>query len=336
MVRANYWETFTAQPERLAVSGERVRAQLTELDAAPFRGKALGLIGMGASTHAGHVLTTAAGRHGIRASNIDASLISTGEVANPADAFIVTSESGESSETLQAAERVRPAPALAVTNVPDSPLTAITGRHVDLCCGIDSAVYTVGYTATVQAFALLSQWLGVSGSDNDVGDLPGRAAEVLESTQRTGVEIGADLLHSRSVDVIGHGVHYAAAAETALMLREAGRIPATAYDTYQYLHGPMEWIDRTGVCILFGCGREISLAQYVADAGAKTLLVTSSNVAPGPGVQRIRLPEVSEAATSVLEILPMQHAVGGLAQAQGIAIEGFRYRQEDTKVGGAY
>lgn len=336
MVRADYWETVRTQPERLAVSAERVQAQLADIDASPWRDGTLGLVGMGASTHAGHLLVAAAGWQGIRAVNIDASLMSTGTLTHPADAFILTSESGESSETLQAAERIHSQPSLALTNVSDSPLTALTDRYVNLSCGVDSSVYTIGYTATLQAFALVSQWLGTRAEGNDVSGLSGQVTEVLESTESGGNEFGAEIAGVKSIDVVGHGIHYAAAGETALMLREAGRMPAAAHDTYQYLHGPMEWLDTTGACILFGSGRELPLAEYVAETGAKTLLITSSDEALGSRVKRIRIPKASAAATSVLEILFMQHAVGGLAQAQELRIEGFRYHQDDTKVMGAY
>lgn len=337
--RGEYRQTVVKQPELLAESARQVRTQLGDLDPSPWREKALGLVGMGASTHAAHMLTWVAGNQGVRAKNIDASSLMSVEGSNDlADAYIVTSESGESAETVYAAQRLFNRSVLGLTNVPGSSLSQNVGTQVVLGCGVDSGVYTIGYTATVQAFALIAEWLNVKGIDVDIHGLPDMAEKVLDATESKAEYIGNEMAFYRSVDVVGHGAHYGAAAETALLLREAARMPAAAYDTYQYLHGPMESVGKDTVCIIFGSGRELSLSTYLESAtAANTLLITDDCSAEEKSRLRvINVPSLGAAAMSIVEILPAQHVVGAIARRKGLAIGGFQFHQQDTKLSDEY
>lgn len=310
------------------------RAQLAELDASPWQQGVLGLLGMGASTHAGHLLATLGGMHGLRVNNFDASVLAAGDgVFDLADAYVVTSESGESAETVRSVETLSgKRPTLGVTNASESTLSRVVDRQVDMSAGTDSPVYTVGYTATLQTFALVAEWLGLDGRAVDVQELPIQAAEILENADPNVKDFGSDISSARMVDVVGHGIHYAAAAETALLLREACRVPATAYTTYQYLHGPMECIDRGAACIVFGSEREVSLADYLTTIGASVVLIGNGVGAENTDTGIIQLPSSGAAASAVLEILPMHQLVGEVARRKGLSIHGFRYHQEDTKL----
>lgn len=140
------------------------------------------------------------------------------------------------------------------------------------------------------------------------------------------------LARSRTVDVVGHGAHFGSAGEMALMIREACRLPSGCYDTYEYLHGPMEWLDEHGACIIFGSGREIELAEFVASTGAATVLVTQSQEQIAPAVHVINIPQLGIAAAAVLETLPMHQLLRQVAAIRDLTIDGFRYQQDDRKV----
>lgn len=331
-MRAEFTSTILRQPEALRTSAVEVRQQLAALDPRPWQDGVLGVVGMGASLHASRLLVELLSRQGRRATALSAGAF-TGQdrTYRPADSYVLISESGESVEVIEAATQLRDAPTLAITNAVPSPLTNVTDAHLDLRCGMDSAVYTVGYTTTLQALALLTEWLGTAGPDSDVSQIP-RYAEQLQEVD-DGLAASADrIAQSRTVDVVGHGAHFGSAGEMALMIREACRLPSGCYDTYEYLHGPMEWLDSHSACIIFGSDREIELAEFVAGTGAATVLVTQSAQQPTPALHLIKMPPLGLAAATVLETLPMHQLLRHLAAARHLTIDGFRYHQNDRKI----
>lgn len=331
-MRAEFVPTILRQPEALRTSAVEIRQQLAVLDPHPWQRGVLGVVGMGASAHAAHLLVEILSRQGRRAIALSAGSFTGGDgTRRPADSYVLISESGESVELLDAAAQLRDAPTLTITNTVPSPLTEATDAHLDLRCGTDSAVYTVGYTSTLQALAILAEWLGVDGPDVDVSSIAAHAGRLLEAGQ--GLDAVAErMARARAVDVVGRGAHLGSAGEMALMLREACRLPSGCYDTYEYLHGPMEWLGAESACLVFGSGREIKLAEFVAATGATTVLVTQSQQEIAPAVHVIRTPSVGLAASIVLETLPMHQLLRQLAAIRHLAIDGFRYHQNDRKV----
>ena len=332
-MRAEFTRTILRQPAALDTSAVEVRRQLAGLDPRPWQEGTLCVVGMGASAHASHLLVELLSRQGRRVTALSAgSFAGKDDSYRPADSYVLISESGESVEVLDAATRLhRVAPTLAITNAVPSPLTTVTDAHLDLRCGTDSAVYTVGYTTTLQALALLADWLGAPGPDTDLAQIPHHAGQLLEAGSDTAA-VTARIGQARCVDVVGHGAHYGSAAEMALMIREACRLPSGCHDTYEYLHGPMEWLDKRSACIVFGAGREVELAEFVATTGATTVLATQANRATIPGVHVVTLPSLGLAATTVVETLPMHRLLRDIAASRNLTIEGFRYHQDDRKV----
>jgi fructoselysine-6-P-deglycase FrlB-like protein len=323
----DYYEAIAAQPARLVRSATAVRAALGELDLAPWRDGTLAVVSMGASHHAGHAFAHRLARHGHRVVNVTASALLDTERADLADSYLFVSESGRSRETIEAAQLVD-GPRLALTNAPDSPLAEVVDSVIGLAHGEDSKVYTIGYTATLQAYGLLAEALEEADLIDDGDDwraLPEQLAALLAAEP-------VDLDGLTSIDVVGSAASYASAAEAALLLRESCRIATATYETYQYLHGPMEPLELSSGCLLFGDGRELSLARYLADAGVRTVLVTAAEVPSDEPLRVVRVPDVPAMSRAVLEIGPVQVAAGALARVRGLGIDGFRYHQDDTKV----
>jgi glutamine---fructose-6-phosphate transaminase (isomerizing) len=322
----DYYEALAAQPARLVQSATAVRATLAKLDLAPWRDGTLAVVSMGASHHAGHAFAHRLARNGRRVVNVTASaLLDTGR-RDLADSYLFVSESGRSPETIKAAQLVD-GPRIALTNKPEAPLAQVVESVVGLDHGEDSEVYTIGYTATLQAFGLLAEALEKVDAFDDWPELPGRLATLLSAEP-------VDLNGLTSIDVVGSASAYASAAEAALVLRESCRITTATYETYQYLHGPMEPLEPSSGCLIFGDDREVSLAGYLAGAGVPTVLVTAVDVAGDERLRVVRVPDVPAMSRAVLEIVPVQVAAGALARVRGLGIDGFRYHQDDTKVDG--
>lgn len=322
----DYYEAVAGQPSRLSDSATAVRAALSAIDLWPWRAGVLGVVSMGASHHAGHAFAHRLARSGRRVVNVTASSLLDVGRGDLADCYLFVSEGGRSRETIEAAQLVD-GPRLALTNAPASPLGQLADAVIDLGHGEDSKVYTVGYTATLQALGLLASALDSVDDGDDWSSLPGRLAALLGAGSG-----GADFDGAASIDFVGAAASYAAAAEGALLIRESTRISTATYETYQYLHGPMEPLEASTGCVLFGDGREVALARYVAGTGARTVLVTSVDVPSTAGLQVVRIPNTPAMSRAVLEISPVQVIAGELARARGLGIDGFRHHQDDTKV----
>jgi glutamine---fructose-6-phosphate transaminase (isomerizing) len=163
-------------------------------------------------------------------------------------------------------------------------------------------------------------------------------------------ELAAGLLDTlrglTSFDLVGSGLQAGTAAQGALLLREVAKLPAAAYETYQYLHGPLESAAPGRGLLAVGGAREARLAASMADAGATTVLITALDDAgldhagvagaghgPRPNLTVFRLPAAGDAALALLAILPLQTISGALADAAGLPDGEFRFHQDDTKVG---
>ncbi|WP_328331775.1 hypothetical protein OHA70_12305 [Kribbella sp. NBC_00382] len=143
----------------------------------------------------------------------------------------------------------------------------------------------------------------------------------------------AFLDEARLVDVVASGVSVATAGEGGLLLRESGRLHTAVHETRNYLHGPMEILDRETTCLLIGDGREVQLACDVREYGTKVVLVTTREVESSEGLVVIKVPKASNGlAQAVLEMVVVQRLGWEVARKRGLQVDGFRHRQSDTKV----
>jgi glucosamine--fructose-6-phosphate aminotransferase (isomerizing) len=195
----------------------------------------------------------------------------------------------------------------------------------------ETAIATLTYTATLSATAALANSLGAP-LDFDWGRLPTLVSETLGESAPAANE-AAELFGDMGVlDCVARGSSLASAAESALLLREAVRIPAAYMDTLQYLHGPIEVAEPERGCIIFGSGREVQLAEDLASYGVAVLLITEASVERTRNLLVFRMPEMPDALAPVVQILPVQLLTYRMARNRGLSADGFRHEQDDTKL----
>ncbi|MEU6743622.1 SIS domain-containing protein [Streptosporangium sandarakinum] len=311
-------EALERQPELLASAVRGLREQLAGSWPAPRRPL---LQAMGAS-HA----ALAAPVHLLRSRGVWASRAGYGELPGPlddADLVVGVSQSGRSAETVAALRGVPAERRLAVVNIPGSPLTELAERVLS-CGGVpDSKVSTSGFSVTLAALGMLADTWTLGAPDEVWSSLADRVAAVRLSSGGVAEEVAECV----AIDVVGGGASLTAAEEGALMIREACRIPAAAFETRQYLHGPMEAAGRTAH-IVIGGEREAELAGQLAAAGHRTLYV-------GPcatSVPSVPVPALSSVARAVLENAVLQRLVAAVAEVLGSPVGEFRFPVGDTKV----
>ena len=328
-----FHDGIDAQPESLRRSAESLRVALGGVGALGAD-DLVALVGIGASEHAARAAAIVWRRMGLNAFAVPASELLHGGGVN-AQVYVGISESGRSAETIATLQDVD-GRRVALTNFADSPLAELSDDVLPLDSGPDSPVYTTGYTATVQALGLLGEhWAGVSG---DWNQLPGQVSDVLKAAPTTVEALVESFDRAAIVDVVASGASLATAGEGALMLRESARVHTAGHETHNYLHGPMEPVEADFAAVVIGDGRELRLAEDLSRLGCSTLLLTRrpGQVEPSKTLHVLALPEASSAlGNAVLEILPVQVLARALADKRGLAVDGFRYEQDDIKLGQA-
>jgi len=341
-----YIEAVHAQGKNLRTSRAAVTDRLHSLDLAPWRNRRIAITGMGASTNAITAVLPPYWSAGLTASGWLGSDLERAGRAAGADAVIAVSQTGQSAEIFSALRHLPDGcPRLVVTDVEDSPIGRLADATIPLALLEDSKVRTLGYTGTVQALLLLRDSLAPAAAPGtDWDQLADELERMLPSATELAVELLPALRGITAFDVVGSGIHAGTAAQGALLLREVCKLPAAGYETYQYLHGPIEAAAPGRALIAIGGAREARLAESMAAEGATVLLITAADpvgVAGGPPMTVFGLPAVSVAADSlrasdlaqaVLAILPVQAIIGLLAEDLGCADGEFLHHQDDTKV----
>ena len=179
--------------------------------------------------------------------------------------------------------------------------------------------------------ALGEHW---SGQATDWSGLPDMAAPVLPNAAPVVADLASAFAGVRVVDVVASGASASTAGEGALMLRESARLLTASHETHNYLHGPMEPLDPQTACVIAGDGREVRLALETSELGCPTLLITTrSDISSSKTLTVLTMPRASSPlAQAVLEILPLQQLAWAVASDRGLAVDGFRYHQDDTKL----
>ncbi len=341
--KPKFKDTLWAQPETLAIAYQSILQSLNAVSLPQWqRGETVAAIAMGASSHSAHALTAALSLAGIRAINLTASdLVNAPTGFQPADHYVIVSESGRSPEAVNAARHFTTGRRIGITAFPAAAISESIDFAVDLGGFPDSRVYVVGYSATLMAYSLLLERVGLSSVASAVGKMPELVRQALADYQNVAITIAKKLQTITSIDCVGQGFSYASATESALVFREAVRLPATGFDTYQYLHGPMQSGKKSTGLLVFGDGRELPMIKTQEEAGVEVILVTAASeqaiaevVGTGKeNVTVVRIPSgVNGFARAILEVVLVQLIADASADISGNIIEDYIYRQTDTKL----
>ena len=335
--RIPFSDAMESQPEQLVHVLASLTASVDAADLPPWTdGSTLGVVAMGASRNSGHALVAALAERGVRAVNTPASeLLLGGAGFQPADYYLVVSESGRSPEPLEAAARLGGSKRVGITNFPHAQIAECVDAVVDLGEVPDSGVYTVGYTGTLLAYALLLGRLGLLPAA-DLDHVPALVGDTLARHADAAERAATLLAAADSIDVVGQGTSYAAAAELALMLREGVRKPAAVFETFEYLHGPMECLTSDSAVVLFGDGRETTVPDRLLAAAVPVVLVTSADEVPTEGTSGLEViriaPQSQPLVRAVVEIVVAQLILAAAARRRGVPIDEFVFENLGTKL----
>lgn len=333
--RIDFAEAVAQQPDWMRKAASLAQAACDTRTITPWRpDETVAVVGMGSSTNAGTVFVEALRGVGQRAVNIDASAVANYPVGFcPADHVIVISESGRSPEPIAAVKRMGVVP-IVITNDLESPVAQLSDFIVYLGGFADSGVYTIGYTTTLVALAVVAQAHGVPvdtgfGSDNSSPELMvGAAANILDNAATLATGNAKTLDKASFLDIVGQGVSLGSAQAAALLFRESCGLATAAHQTIQYLHGPMECCQPNGAVLIFGNGRESALAEQLRDAGITVIQYAHYAERYIDGHKEL----AGDFPSAVAEIVLAQVIAVELAKLRGRRVGQFRFEQLDTKL----
>ncbi|HTJ56916.1 MAG TPA: phosphosugar isomerase [Devosiaceae bacterium] len=329
--KVSYQEAISLQPKALDSARATTNAVLDAADLSALRHGVVGIVGIGASLYAGVAGAAQFRQQGRRAVAFAGGELYDGAV-DAADAYIAVSASGRSVEPARAMQLRPQAPTYGIAKAADTPLAGVVRTMIGTGSGVDSSPNTTSYVGSLLALGLIAERVG-NPTGYDWARLPGTVDEML-SKSRPAVTRATELLAGKAaLDVVGAGVANGTAGYVALLAREAARIVAQSWDTLNFLHGPMEPNDARSGVIVFGSGREVQLAEDLANFGIPTVLFTPRAVAERKNLVVIETPVLGNGlAEAIVEAVPGQLLVGALAEAAGLPQCIFRYRQTDTKL----
>ncbi|MGL4965148.1 MAG: SIS domain-containing protein [Inquilinus sp.] len=330
--RVSYRDGIALQPKALEASRQAVAGTLERADLAPLRRGTVALVGIGASLYAAEAGAAAMRGQGIRAFALPGTDLYDPAV-DAADSYVAISASGRSVEPAQAI-RIRPqAATFGIANAATTPLGEVARTMIATASGPDSGPNTTSYVCALQAIGLLADRAG-RPSGADWAALPAAAEDVLAAVAGPVAKASALLAGRIAIDCVGAGIAFGTAGYAALLIREAVRVAAQGWDTLNFLHGPMEPNDARSGVILFGDGREVTLAQDLAGFGIPSVLITArQDLAEAKNLVVIPVPGPATGLPgAILQAIPAQLLVADLAEAAGLPVCNFRYRQTDTKL----
>jgi fructoselysine-6-P-deglycase FrlB-like protein len=269
-----------AGPAELAAVLVAQRQAIAEIPLGALARPTWCLIGMGSSRFAG---LDAASR--LRADGRDAhaetASASGGSPGGRDTLVIAISASGRTTEVLAAAARHHgSAFVLGLTVRTDSALAVASDAVVPLGAEFveTAGIATMTYRATVAALFGLSGEGEPDDIRNSLAATPAALREIIDG-QASWLDDAARLLDGgRLVHVLGDGYRSGAVEQAALMLREAPRIPAVAFETGDWLH--------TGLYTLFPGDPVLLFAGSPEDAGVITTIRERGGLVVAVGPER--------------------------------------------------
>ncbi|HZZ65115.1 MAG TPA: SIS domain-containing protein [Candidatus Baltobacteraceae bacterium] len=251
MLGAHFEREIREQPDVWRTIANSDKAEML---ARAIRERDVVVLGSGSSLFMAQLGALALRRRGIRAHALAATEAPLDNVAYRNAAVIACSQSGRSTDLLDALDVLQPKELIALTNTVDSPLTARASVTIDLGAGLEVAVPA---SKSVTATAAILLWAAglMSGTHRrnaatlietaeDVRSwLDGRDVDdVREAAQR--------IARRRSVVIVAAGYGVPIANEFALKLKEASYIHAEGFSAGEFRHGSAAMLDAT--CAIIG------------------------------------------------------------------------------------
>ena len=242
------------------------------------------------------------------------------------DLVIAVSQSGETLDTLMATREAKEkgAKVLAIANVIGSAIPRLADAAFYTHAGPEIGVAsTKCFTTQLANLLMFSIWLGKRrGTLSDAGarelveglaKLPVQMREVVHGTRQLVANLAKRYRDARDVLFLGRGLSFPMALEGALKLKEISYVHAEGYAAGEMKHGPIALIDQAVPVIVLmpkdrWYDRTFSNLQEARAREGQVIAIATEGDAAAHGVTQdvVELPDVLEALTPFLTVLPLQ------------------------------
>lgn len=239
------------------------------------------------------------------------------------------SQSGQTPDVVEYVARARAAGALtiAVTNDPVSELSAVAEVTIPLAAEPELAVAaTKTYVNTLAVLALFAGHLAGRGPEisDGIRTVAEQLGSVLPSLERAAAAMALPFAYTGRMFVVGRGVEYATARETALKLLETCRIAAEPLTATDLAHGPVAALDP--LFPVWAIASHDPTLAPVQEAAARARAMGATLVASGTAAMELDgaayvLPvpaPTPELLSPLLSVVPGQLFAWALACARGL------------------
>lgn len=197
------------------------------------------------------------------------------------DVFIAVSQSGETADTVGAAElaRERGARVIAVTNAPYSALTRTAGLTVPVVAGFEVCVAaTKSYAGQIAALYLIARAVAGLEGLGGLEDMP----EILsrEIADMDICSIAEECARARETYFIGRNVDYTVALEGSLKLKEVSYVASEGYAAGELKHGALALVDGSVAAVAIICDKALAdkscnAVEQILSRGGNAVVLTN-------------------------------------------------------------
>lgn len=253
---------------------------------------------------------------------------------------IGVSQSGESTDVVEGLTALQDAGALtlAVTNQPGSRLAREADHALAQHAGREQAVAaSKTFTSQMMVLArLVAEWAADDDLRAALAAVP-PALEALLADVDALERAALRLTHAEGLYVLGRGLSFAAALETALKLKETAYIDAQAYSSAEFQHGPIAVVDAGDPLLLLGTedasleGNE-AVAARLREVGADLTVLAGAPSLLRHASAAAALPEgMHEVTATFVLVVAGQVLAERLARSRGIDPDAPRHLRKVTR-----
>ncbi len=287
-------------------------------------------MGSGTSYHAGVVGAYTLNRFtGVLGIPVLASEFSqfAGNSIRPDDVLVVYSQSGESTDTLEALRSAKSKGAyiVGITNTMGSSLTHESNQSIVTQAGVEeSVVATKTFLAQLAVTISLACLIAESGGYitrekadailQSIDQAPGQIEKELDKWKKATKEIAKKIRGMHDAFALGTGMEYGVALETGLKLKEASLTHSEAFSVAEFRHGPQSLVTK-GVAVIMiapepGKSLESSekLARELKEKKATVVSIVEQERAFAGSSSDfvIHIPASDPVVSPILQIVPIQ------------------------------
>ncbi|TBR26247.1 MAG: glutamine--fructose-6-phosphate transaminase (isomerizing) [Candidatus Nitrosotenuis sp.] len=304
---------ISEQPETVIQAGEKSKNAIDSVTDYLKHARNIYITGSGTSYNAALVAKHLWQKYAkIKAEPIISSEVSFSPDAIESNSILVAiSQSGESADVLEAVSIAKKSNSkiLAIVNTLTSSLAQESSLVIGMNCGPEIGVAaTKSFTAQLSIIYKITEKLCDGCIKFDNKKISESIAKTLEDHSKI-KEIARNLKEVSDIYILGRGVHYPIAAESALKLKELTYIHAEGIPGGELKHGPLALMDSSVYVIIinpndFTYADTLTSAREIKARGAKIIGISDK---PSDVYDHwIEIPTVDEALYPLIEIIPIQ------------------------------